>query len=136
LLGLIQGGRDSAEVAKYCRAWARYEMILSSLLHSDEEIEKDLNSHDPRAFALLENYYMANHCFLGEGQLLRDAHKIRDIPTILVNGRYDMVCPPANAYRLHLALPSSMLIIAEGAGHWMGEKPIERALLKAMRQFE
>ncbi len=88
------------------------------------------------AFGVLENYYMANNCFLEEGQLFRDAPKIKDIPAVIVNGRYDMICPPITAYRLHQRLPNSRLIIAEGAGHWMGEPPIEQALLRAMRDFE
>ena len=84
----------------------------------------------------LENYYMANKCFLEKDQILRDIDKIREIPTILVNGRYDMICPPISAYQLHLRLPKSKLIIVEKAGHSMGEKPIESALLEAMKEFE
>ncbi|KPK75110.1 MAG: hypothetical protein AMJ89_04800, partial [candidate division Zixibacteria bacterium SM23_73] len=82
------------------------------------------------------NYYMANDCFLKEDQLFKQAHKIRDIPLIMVNGRYDMICPPITAYRLHRKLPKSKLIIAERSGHWMGEKNIEKAMLEAMRDFE
>jgi proline iminopeptidase len=55
---------------------------------------------------------------------------------ILVNGRYDVICPPINAYRLHGLLPNSRLVFAEGGGHWMGEKPVQRSLLEAMREFE
>ena len=98
-----------------------------------------LDRSDPKefyAFALFENYYMANGCFLEEGQLLKNAYKIKNIPIILVNGRYDMICPPINAYRLHKKLPKSKLVIAEGAGHWMGDKPIEKALLEAVLEFE
>jgi pimeloyl-ACP methyl ester carboxylesterase len=47
-----------------------------------------------------------------------------------------MICPPVTAYGLHQMLPKSKLVIAERAGHWMGEKTIEEALLKAMREFE
>jgi proline iminopeptidase len=91
---------------------------------------------DPLAFGLLENYYMANHCFFEEGQLLRDADKLRDIRLVMVNGRYDMICPPITAYRLHKKLPKSELVIVESAGHWMGDKPIETALLEAAKTFE
>jgi proline iminopeptidase len=55
---------------------------------------------------------------------------------VIVNGRYDMICPPIAAYRLHQRVPHSQLIIAERAGHWMGERPIEQALLKTMQNFE
>ena len=53
-----------------------------------------------------------------------------------MNGRYDVVCPPIFAYRLHKKLPASKLIIAEEAGHSMNEKPIQGELLKAMVEFE
>jgi proline iminopeptidase len=79
---------------------------------------------------------MANGCFFEPGQLLRDTDKIKNIPTVLVNGRYDMICPPFNAYRLHKRLNNSELIIVEEAGHSMNEQPIEQALLSAMRKFE
>jgi proline iminopeptidase len=68
--------------------------------------------------------------------LFKNADKIKDIPIIMVNGRYDMICPPITAYRLQKRLPKSKLVIAEEAGHWMGEKTIERELWKAMREFE
>ena len=95
-----------------------------------------MKNYDPTAFGLLENYYMANYCFLEENQLLNNSDKLLHIPTIIINGRYDMVCPPISAYRLHKKLPQSKLVIVEGAGHWMGDKPIEEALLKAMKEFE
>jgi proline iminopeptidase len=121
---------------EYSRAWAAYELKLCSLHFPDEQLERVVEGFDSYAFALLENYYMANRCFFEEGQLLEDTHRIRDIPAVLVNGRYDVICPPINAYRLHRLLPNSRLVIAEGAGHWMGEKPVEKALLEAMRGFE
>lgn len=127
---------DSAGKMEYSRAWAAYELKLCSLHFPDDQLERVVEGFDSYAFALLENYYMANRCFLEEGQLLADTYKIKDIPAVLVNGRYDVICPPLNAHRLHLLLPNSRLVIAEGAGHWMGEKPVEEALLEAMGQFE
>jgi proline iminopeptidase len=135
LLSLLQS-EDASERAEYARVWARYELKLSSLVFPDDELEALLDKFNSEAFALLENHYMANACFLEEGQLLRDAHRIQDIPVILVSGRYDVICPPANAYRLHNLLPNSRLVIAEEAGHWMGEEPVERDLLEAMHEFE
>jgi len=135
LLELIRGD-DPAERARYSRLWGEYEIRIGVLEISDDEVDGILEHYDPYALALLENYYMANGCFLEEGQLLRDAEKLADIPVVIVNGRYDMVCPPVAAYRLHRRLPRSQLEIVERAGHWMGDPPLERALLKAVRQFE
>ncbi|UCH10539.1 MAG: prolyl aminopeptidase [Fidelibacterota bacterium] len=135
LLALVQS-QDSTLRAEYSREWARYEFKISLLDIRDEVIEYELSKFDPYAFALLENYYMVNDCFLGESQLLENAHRISHIPITLVNGRYDMICPPVTAYRLHQKLPGSELRIVESAGHWMGERPIKAALLSAMRKFE
>ena len=135
LLSLIQS-KDSSERAKYSRIWAEYELKLSSLEFPDEAMDRIFKEFDPYAFALLENFYMANECFLEEGQLIRDLHKISNIPLVMVNGRYDMVCPPITAFRIHQELPKSKLVIAEASGHWMGEKGIEKAMLDTMRDFE
>ncbi len=135
LLELIQNGTDE-ERDRYCKAWAKYEVKMAMLEISDEWIDEHYEKNSPYVFALFENYYMANNCFLDEGQLLKNTDKIKDIPTIIVNGRYDLICPSITAYKLHKKLASSKLVIAEGAGHWMGDRPIENALLKAFKEFE
>lgn len=135
LLSLIQNP-DSTLQAKYSRAWAEYEIKLSSLNLPDEEVNDILDSFNPIAFAKIENYYMANGCFLEDNQLMNEIDKLKDIPLIMVNGRYDVICPPITAYQIHSRLPKSILVIAESSGHWMGEKPIEKELLKAMMELE
>jgi proline iminopeptidase len=85
---------------------------------------------------VIENYYMANRCFLEEGELLDRAGVLRDVPITLVNGRYDVICPPLFAFRVHERLPKSKLIITERSGHSMGEPETEKALLEAAREFE
>lgn len=137
LFKMVQS-EDRAERLKYSLLWTKYEYKLGAL-ETPDELLRELDREDPEifyAFALFENYYMANGCFLEEGQLLKNAGKIRDIPIIMVNGRYDMICPPINAYRLHKKLQRSKLVIAESAGHWMGDPPVEKALLEAMKEFE
>ena len=134
LLEKIQQG-DSLEKQRYSRIWAEYELLISSLELPVQELERIMQDFNPLAFGLLENYYMAHQCFLREGELLEGAHKL-DMPIFLVNGRYDMICPPVNAWRLHERLPNSKLIIAEQSGHWMGEDNIELELLKASQTFE
>jgi len=135
LLQLIQNGTDE-ERDRCCKAWAKYETKMAVLEISDEWLDDHYEKNNPYVFALFENYYMANHCFLEEGQLLANTDKIKDIPTIIVNGRYDLICPPITAYKLSNKLNHSKLIIAEGSSHWMGEPAIEDALLKAFKEFE
>jgi len=135
LLSLIQSD-DADTRAKYARLWAEYEIKITSLYFPDDQMDELFEHFDPLAFAVLENYYMSEHCFLEEGQLIDNADKLRDIPLVIVNGRYDMACPPITAYELHAKLPKSKMVFAEGAGHWMGEEAVQSALLAAMREFE
>ncbi len=135
LLSLIQSD-DPATRAKYARLWAEYEIKIASLYFPDDDMDAIFEDFDPQAFSALENYYMSNNCFLEEGQLFRDADKLRDIPLVMVNGRYDMACPPITAYELHQKLPKSKMVFAEGSGHWLGEPAVQSALLAAMRDFE
>ncbi|HVG08692.1 MAG TPA: alpha/beta hydrolase [Thermoanaerobaculia bacterium] len=79
---------------------------------------------------------MARDRFLEPDQFLRDAHKIKDIPVVIINGRYDVICPPKTAYKLHQALPKSQLWIVEAASHAGGEPGIQAAIVKAVKTFE
>jgi len=140
LIELIQS--DVPEIRKkFSIAWVKYESDIASIEATKNNIESLWKTSEIWRnlivnMGVLENYYMANDCFLEEGQLLDNADRIRDIPVTIVNGRYDMICPPVAAYRLHGELPGSKLVIAEMAGHSQNQKPIERALLEAMREFE
>jgi proline iminopeptidase len=121
---------------KFAKAWARYELKIAFLEISDKLLKDYVADWNPYAFSLIENYYMANDCFLKEGQLLKNAHKLKDIPLVMVNGRYDVICPPITAYRLHKILPDSTLIITEKSGHTESEGETRNALLQAVRDFE
>jgi proline iminopeptidase len=127
---------DEATRKKAAAAWSAYETKVAFLTISDEDVEKGVVEGDPMAFSRIENHYMSHDCFLEDGQLLRDAGKLKDIPAIIVNGRYDVICPPKTAYRLHKALPKSQLWIIEGAGHAGSEPGIQAALVRAARTFE
>lgn len=126
---------ESPERDRYCRAWAWYEFKISGLRIDDQEIEKYLDDHDPCVFALFENYYMKHRCFLEEGQLLEEADRLAGIPTYIVNGRYDAICPPQTAHELHLRIPGSKLSLVDDAGHWLGEPGIQSRLLEVMDEL-
>jgi len=134
LYELIQTS-EPPERERYCLAWAKYEVRMAALTISDEEVDRIFEEEEPCTFALFENYYMTHRCFLEEGQLLDNADLLAGIPTYIVNGRYDSICPPRAAYELQKRIPGSKLIIAEGSGHWMGEPEIEKALLRVFREL-
>ena len=135
VLAKLQAG-DPAVRDRCARVWAKYEGKIAFLEIPDQTLDRVLRDMNVYVFALLENYYMANACFLKEGQLLSDARKLAGIPVTIINGRYDTICPPLTAYRLHKKLPKSKLVIVERAGHTTMEPGIEAELVKAMKAFE
>jgi proline iminopeptidase len=127
---------DAAVRDRAVRAWALYETRISEVGMTDARAEKELVGWDLLSFSRIESLYMANGCFLEEGQLLREAGRLAGIPTVIVQGRYDVICPPVTAWRLHRALPGSRLVMVEDAGHAGGAPPMRRALVEAVRSLE
>jgi proline iminopeptidase len=84
----------------------------------------------------LESHYMANGGFLREDQLVQDVGRIAHLPCVIVQGRYDVICPPLSAYRLHQAWPGSRLRMVADAGHGALEAGIAKALVGATEQFK
>ena len=87
------------------------------------------------AFARLVTHYVGHDLFLEDGVLLRDIHRLDDIPSVLVNGRFDLQAPLANAWELHRAWPGSELVIVEDAGHAGDDEGITRELIRATDRF-
>ncbi|MCB2222088.1 MAG: prolyl aminopeptidase [Bacteroidetes bacterium] len=133
LLKLLTGEDEKLRTST-AEAWLKYEWRISDINVDTMEINLWLEHNDPYAFSLIENYYMAHHCFLDKKQLWENLERIKTIPTILINGRFDIPCLPETAYDLHKALPQSELIIVEMAGH--GGPRIINAMARAIRKFE
>ena len=113
------------------KEWTRWEMATSRLLPDPEYLEKAEDLDFAVAFARIECHYFINGIFVEDGHILNNVEKIKHIPTTIVQGRYDMVCPTISAWELHKALPESKLIIVPDAGHSMGEASIARELVNA-----
>ena len=111
------------------RAWSRFEGRRVFLLPQPEDPPSDTLD---LGVGRLESHYMANLGFFSDGQLLRIAH----LPAVIVQGRYDVICPPVSAWRLHRAWPGSILQLIPDAGHGAMEKGISRALVGATEQFK
>ncbi|MEV6558389.1 prolyl aminopeptidase [Nocardia sp. NPDC051756] len=116
-------------------AWSTWEGSTSSLLPQPDRVAESADPRFALAFARIENHYFRNHAFLDEGQLLRDAGTIAHIPTVIVQGRHDIVCPTVSAWDLHKALPGSQLHIVEDAGHASFEPGITHHLIEATDRF-
>jgi proline iminopeptidase len=84
----------------------------------------------------LESHYMANLGFFSDDQLLREVGRIAHLPAVIVQGRYDVICPPLSAHRLHQAWPGSVLNMIPDAGHGALETGIAGALVAATERFK
>ena len=113
-------------------SWARYEANCSTLLPNASVSEEFINIQMALSLARLEAHYFMNNLFLEEGQLLNNIHNIINIKGYIVQGRYDVICPPESAYDLANVWPNSTLKIIEQAGHSSLEVPIQKALLETM----
>ncbi|MBD2194519.1 MULTISPECIES: prolyl aminopeptidase [Calothrix] len=118
------------------RAWSIWEASTSRLF-TDTDLMKNFGQNDfAEAFARIECHYFINHGFLeAENQLLLNVDKIRHIPAVIVQGRYDVVCPMVSAWELHRAWPEAEFIVVPDAGHSMSEPGIRSALIAATNKF-
>lgn len=127
---------DPAVRAIAARAWSVWEASTSKLNVDPNLQQKFGESQFADAFARIECHYFVNKGFLEtEDQLLRNCAQIHHLPTVIVQGRYDVVCPMVSAWELHRALPQSELIVVPDAGHSMTEPGIRSALLDATDRF-
>ncbi|MFZ2529376.1 MAG: prolyl aminopeptidase [Rhodococcus sp. (in: high G+C Gram-positive bacteria)] len=116
-------------------AWSTWEGATSSLLPRPEHVAETGQPRFALAFARIENHYFHHRGFLDDGQLLRDAHLLKGIPGVIVQGRYDVVCPATSAWSLHRAWPESTLHIVDDAGHAANEPGIIHRLVEATDRF-
>ena len=122
---------DLMTETRFARAWAGWENALASI--EQDGVAGDAPADYARAFARLENHYFINKGFLDtDGQILRDLPKIADVPGTIVQGRYDMICPPVSGWTLARHWKRSDLRIVPAAGHALSEPGISAELLRIM----
>ena len=125
-------GDDDELKLEAARRWTLWESATSSLRPvSKQKLAEDSEPTFALPFARIECHYFKNNIFIPEGALLFDENiaKIAHIPTAIVQGRYDMVCPPISAWQLHEKLPESELIWVSDAGHSSFEENTAKALV-------
>jgi proline iminopeptidase len=129
-------GDDPKERSRCAAAWSLYECRVATLL---PDLEVEAHCEDPSftlPFARIECHYFVNAGFLAhDSQLLDGCETIAQIPTAIVHGRYDVICPPRNAWELHRRLPASTLELVPDAGHSAFEPGIVSALVEATDRF-
>ena len=131
---LLTGDDPAARIAA-ARAWSVWEGETVRLL-PDPALSAVHDADDfALAFARIENHYFVHGGWLEEGQLIREAGKLADIPGVIIHGRYDMACPAETAWALHKAWPQARFELIEGAGHAYNEPGILDALIRATDEF-
>ena len=118
------------------RAWSTYEGSCSTLLPSAETVAYFSGDVVALGLARMEAHYFVNDIFLPRNSLLENAHSLGGIPGVIVQGRYDVVCPIVSAHELHAAWPEARYRIVEDAGHSAWEPGIQSALVEATERFK
>ena len=125
---------DPAVHLPAARAWDRYESVCSTLLPMEAPPAFE-NDSAALAIARIEAHYFVHRAFLAPDQLLADLPRIRHLPCTIVQGRYDIVCPPVTADALARAWPEARYIVVPDAGHAVREPGITRELVAAVARM-
>jgi proline iminopeptidase len=127
---------DSEIRLEAARAWSVWEASTSKLIPSQMSQASFARAEFAEAFARIECHYFINRGFFTrENQLLENVEKIRHLPGVIVQGRYDVVCPMISAWELHQAWQSAEFIVIDDAGHSVSEPGIKDALIRASDRF-
>jgi len=121
-----------ADRLKYAREWSLWEGSTVTLVPDDEQRAYSVDPIFATAFARIEAHYFKNLGFMNdENQILPNVDKLKNIPTTIIQGRYDSVCPPVSAWDLAQAMPWAKLVIVPVAGHSAFEPAIQHELICA-----
>lgn len=129
-------GNDPALALEAARRWSVWEGSTSHLEASPDVVERFAADRFALAFARIEAHYFVHDAFMETpDQILRDIDRLKDIPAVIVQGRYDVVCPMRSAWDLHRAWPASTLRIVPDAGHSAFEPGTVHELVSATDQW-
>ncbi len=127
---------DQSVRLEAARAWSIWEGSTSKLLPKMDLVSRFSADRFAEAFARIECHYFMNRGFFeSDNQLIENVDRIRHIPTAIVHGRYDVVCPLRSAWELHRAWPEAQFTIVPDAGHAASETGIYKELLQALDRF-
>lgn len=115
-------------------AWFHTERTLSELVPASTDLPPPSDGPLP-ATPFMEAHYFLHDCFLAPDALLTGAHRLRELPGVLVQARYDLLCPPSTAYRLAAAWGNARIVMVEAAGHSLGHPPVAQAIREAIGAF-
>ena len=126
---------DPAVHVPAAKAWSRWESSTITLLQDADLIDHFTEDAFAVAFARIENHFFMNEGWFYDGQLIAEAHKLKDIPAVIIQGRYDMCTPAVTAWDLHRAWPEADFQMIPDAGHSFQEPGIFAAIVAATDRF-
>jgi proline iminopeptidase len=128
---------DPAVRKQAAKSWALWEDATLRLIYDPEVFSQFTDDRRADAIARIECHYFQNHCFFKtDNWLIENAGKIRSIPGVIVQGRYDIICPFESAWELHKAWPEAQFEVIKDAGHAGSEPGITDALIRATESFK
>lgn len=138
LKGYLQLMNDPDEAVHLpaAQSWAKFEAACATLLPNPDMVNELNDPITALGLGRLEAHYFANGMFLEEGQLLQNADRLSGIPGVIVQGRYDVICPPISARDLADAWPEAELVYVSDAGHSATEPGITIELVRAMERLK
>lgn len=125
--------KDKKISEKFAYEWAYYEMSFYTI-NKIADPDKILRTFSYRSLAILEAHYIINKCFLSEDYIIKNINKIKNIKTSIVQGRFDFICPPIQAFRLHSKLNNSKLNVVS-AGHSSSDEEIKKTLKSELKRI-
>ncbi len=128
-------GEDASIRLEAARAWSLWEGETISLLPNEAFSQQHAADDFALAFARIENHYFVHKGFVEEGQLILQADRLRHIPGVIIQGRYDIATPARTAWDLHMVWPEAEFILVPDAGHAYNEPGILQALLASTDRF-
>jgi len=126
---------DGNKALTAAKAWCQWETDILRLMPPKEPPETENPDKAAMAMAAIENHYFINKCFLKDAQVLRDVFRIKDIPAVIIQGRYDVITPARTAFDLHRAWPEADFVLVDGAGHAYNEPGILHQTILATDRF-
>ena len=126
---------DPAVRDKAVEAWCMWESATPDWPPKGGMAERFKDRRFALAFARIVTHYISNNVFLEDGALLRNTDRLADIPSVLVNGRFDLQGPLANAWALHRVWPSAELVVVDNAGHAASNADVTREIVRATDTF-
>src|SRR3989344_5899388 len=125
---------DRKTSRKYKLAWCTYEFSVSKLVFTEQKLKEILKEINFESFSLIELHYLTNNCFLPKDYILKNACRLDNIPTVIIQGRYDNVCDPYMAYILHKNINNSKLHYTL-SGHSASDPETEKLLTREINKL-